>query len=260
MMLLSRKRPEKSEYALALAVFYSFFLHAAIVATALFLHFEVTPKAVLPPAYQVKLVGQPKESVPTPTPAAAPAPAPPKKEAMPETAKPSPKVKKSVVAPKKVAPKKDSLPDLTRQKKTPVPLEEKKNNETTPQRSAAVPAAPAAGPAATGKKSEGVGSITPQQDFKDSKYSWYIDVVSNRIGQNWNPPPDSKDAKARVIFKINRSGLVTFVHLDKEHSNCSATFEQAAVRAIYASNPFPHFSDEFFQSSLEFTVDLIPAD
>ena len=92
MKLLSRKRPEQSEYALALAVFYSFFLHAAIVATALFLHFEMTPKAVLPPAYQVKLVGQPKESVPAPTPAAAPAP--PKKESMPETAKPSPKAEK----------------------------------------------------------------------------------------------------------------------------------------------------------------------
>jgi protein TonB len=231
------------------------------VGVALFVHFFVIPKAVLLPAYQVKLVGQPKESVQTPVaaPAAAPAPAPPKKQTTPAV-KPTPKSIKAVEALKKAAPKKDLVPDLTRQKKTPAPVEQTKSSEAAPQKLPAVPAVPAAGPASTGKKSEGIGSITPQQDFKDSKYSWYIDVVSNRIGQNWNPPPDNKDAKARVIFKINRLGSVTFVHLDKEHSNCSATFEQAAIRAIYASNPFPHFSDEFFQSSLEFTVDLIPSD
>jgi outer membrane biosynthesis protein TonB len=152
------------------------------------------------------------------------------------------------------------MPDLTRQKKTPAPVEKTKSSEAAPQKPAAAPAVPAAGPALTGKKSEGVGSITPQQDFKDSKYSWYIDAVSNRIGQNWNPPPGSRDAKARVIFKINRSGRVETVRLDDEHSIGSATFKQAAIRAIYASNPFPRFSDEFFQSSLEFTVDLIPAE
>jgi outer membrane biosynthesis protein TonB len=192
-------------------------------------------------------------------PAAAPAPAPPKKEATPAV-KPSPKSKKAVVALKKVAPKKDLVPDFTQQKKAPAPAEQAKSGEAAPQKLPAVPAVPAAGPATTGKKSEGIGSITPQQDFKDSKYSWYIDAVSNQIGKNWNPPPDSKDAKARVIFKINRSGSVLFARVDEEHSNGSATFKTAAIRAIYASNPFPRFTDEFFQSSLEFTVDLIPAD
>jgi outer membrane biosynthesis protein TonB len=229
------------------------------VGVVLFVQFFAIPKAVFLPSYQVKLVGQPKESAPTSAAAPAAAPAPPKKETTPAV-KPSPKSKKAVVAPKKEAPKKDLVPDLTRQKKTSAPVEQSKSGEVVPQKSPAIPAVPAEVPATTGKKSEGIGNITPQQDFKDSKYSWYIDVVSNRIGQNWNPPPDSKDAKARVIFKINRSGLVLFARVDEEHSNGSATFKQAAIRAIYASNPFPQFTDEFFQSSLEFTVDLIPAD
>ena len=155
----SRERPEQSEYTLAIAVFYSFFLHAAVVVAALFVHYLVIPKAVFPPAYQVKLVGQPNESVPTQTPTSAAAPSPPKQEAMPVTAKPSPKSKKAVVALKKVAPKKDSLPDLTRQKKTLAPLEQTKSNEATTQKSPvipSVPAVPAAGPATTGKRSEGV--------------------------------------------------------------------------------------------------------
>lgn len=257
MKLRSRKRPEQSGYTLALAVLYSFFLHAAIVAVALFLHFLVLPKAVLPPAYQVKLVGQPKESVPTPVPTPAAAPALPKKEVAPDTVKPSPKLKKAVVELKKAAPKKDSLPELTRQKKISAPSEQTKSNEATPKKSPAIPSVPSEGPATTAKKSESVGVTTPQQDFK---YSYYIDTVSKQIGQNWNPPPGSKDAKARVIFKINRSGWVIAIRLDDEHSNGSFTFKQAAIRAINASNPFPRLPDEFFQSSLEFTVDLIPED
>jgi outer membrane biosynthesis protein TonB len=252
MKLPSRKRPEQSGYTFALAALYSFFLHAAIVAVALFWHFLVVPRVVLPPAYQVKLVGQPRESVPKP----AAAPASPKKEAMPEKAKPSPKVKKAAVEVKKEAPKKASLPDLTRQKKTPAPVEQTKPTVATAQKPPASPAVPVEAPAAAEKKSEGVG-VTPQPDFK---YSWYIDTVSEKIRQNWNPPPDNRDAKARIIFKINRSGWVIASHLDEEHSNGSFTFKQAAYRAISASNPFPALPEESFQQSLEFTVDLIPED
>lgn len=245
-----RTRPEQSGYTFALAVLYSFFLHAAIVAATILLHFLVIPKAVLPPAYQVKLVGQPKETAPTA------APVPSAKEAAPEPKKPQPKQKQAAVKSKKAAPKKEALPDLAQQKKkkaTPEPLEQTKLHETTPQKPPAIPSVPAQGPA-TGKKSEGV-DVTPQQDFK---YSYYIDNVSNLISQNWNPPPGSKDAKARVIFKINRSGWVVAVRLDDQHTKGSFPFQQAAYRAIYASNPFPRLPEEFLQPVLEFTVDLIP--
>lgn len=250
----ARQRPEQSKYTLALAVLYSFFLHAAIVAVALFLHFQVIPKAVLPPSYQVKLVGQPKESVSAPT----AAPSPPKKDAMPDKPKPSPKIKKTVAAPKKAAKTKNSMPDLKQhqKKKASEPLEQMKGNEATPKIEPAVPSVPAAGPATAGKQIEGV-EVTSQQDFK---YSWYIVNVSELIKQNWNPPPDSSNARARVIFKVNRSGWVIAVRLDDEHTNGSFTFKQAAVRAIHASNPFPRLPEEFLQSSLEFTVDLIPED
>ena len=255
----ARKRPEQSGYTLALAVFYSFFLHAAVVVIILLLHFLVIPKAVLLPSYQVKLVGPPKESVSAP----AAAPVPPKKEAMPETAKPSPKLKKAVVAVKKAAvelkkalPKKDSMPDLTRQKKTPAPSEQTKSSEATPQKSAASPSAPVEGHATTGMKSENVG-VTTQQDFKDSAY---LAIVIEQIKRNWNPPLDVKDAKARIIFKVDRLGRVVAVQRDDEHSNGSFAFKQAAERAIHASNPFPRLPDDYFKQSVEFTVDLAPED
>jgi outer membrane biosynthesis protein TonB len=252
MKLPSRNQPEQSGYPLALAVFYSFFLHAAVVVVILLLHFLVIPKAVLLPSYQVKLVGPPKESAPTP----AAAPVSPKKEAMPETAKPAPKLKKAVVEVKKAEPKKASMPDLTQQKKTPAPVEQAKVNETTPQKPPASPAIPIEGPAATGKKSENVG-VTTQQDFKDSAY---LAIVIEQIRRNWHPPLDVKDAKARIVFKVDRSGRVVDVQRDDAQSNGSFAFKQAAERAIRASNPFPHLPDDYFKQSLEFTVDLAPED
>lgn len=259
MKLPSGKRFGKSEHELALAVFVSFFLHAAVVFVALFLHFSVFPKTVLPPVYQVKLVGQPKELVATPAPPKnellpASEVAPPKKEVMPPAAKPAPTPKKAAVELKKSASKKEALPGPGNLKQKPAPLAQTKENETVPKESPTAPSPPTAGSPAAGKQSEGV-AVTSQQDFK---YAWYLVNVSEKIRQNWNPPPDMKDAKARVIFKVNRSGWVIAVQLDDEHSSGSFTFKQAAVRAIHASNPFPPLPDEFFKQSLEFSVDLIP--
>jgi colicin import membrane protein len=252
MMSSSRKRPQQSEYMLAFAVLYSFFLHAAIVAVVLFLHFLVIPKAVLLPSYQVKLVGPPKESVPTP----AAAPVPPTKEAMPETAKPAPKLKKAAVEVKKAAPKKASMPDLTRQKKTPASVEQTKVNDATPQKSPASPSVPVSieGPATTGKKSEGV-VVSSSSD--DSKLAPYFSALTNRIQMNWNPPQGVKGVKAKVTFRVIRSGRV-FGDATIVQSSGNTYFDLAARRAILSSSPFPPVPDDFYKEYAEFTVDLIP--
>jgi outer membrane biosynthesis protein TonB len=176
---------------------------------------------------------------------------------MPAAAKPAPTPKKAAVELKKSAPKKEAMPGMGHLKQKPAPMAKTKANEAVPKESTAVPSAPAA-PAgvspAAGKQSEGV-AVTSQQDFK---YSWYLDNVREKIRQNWNPPLDMKDAKATVIFKVNRSGWVVAVQLDDAHSNGSFQFKAAAVRAIHASNPFPPLPEEFYKQTLEFSVDLIP--
>jgi len=219
----------------------------------LVLHFWAIPKAVLRPVYQVKLVGQPKESESTP----AAAPAPPKKEAAPVAAKPAQKSKKAVVALKKVAPKKDSVPDLTRQKKkTPAPLEQTKSNEITPQKPPAIPAAPVEGPATTGKKSEGV---VVSSSSEDSKLAPYFGTLTNRIQMNWNPTQGVKGVKAKVSFRVLRSGRV-FGDVKIEQASGNVYFDLAARRAILSSSPFPPMPDDFYKEYAEFTVDLIPED
>lgn len=253
MKLPSGKRLGQSEYELALAVFFSFFLHAALVFAALFLYFWGGPKTVLAPVYQVKLVGRPDEPAPA-APASAAAPEPPRQDAAPKPVKPLPRLKKAAAKLEKAAPKKGALPELGNRKQKPAQLEQTKAAEAAPKAPPAAPSVPAVGAATAGKKSEGVDVKQPQ----DFKYSWYLVNVIERIRQHWSPPPDSKDARARVLFKVNRSGWVIAVHLDDEYSNGSFQFKQAAVRAINLSNPFPSLPDEYFKQSLEFTVDLVP--
>jgi outer membrane biosynthesis protein TonB len=47
------------------------------------------------------------------------------------------------------------------------------------------------------------------------------------------------------------------VNLDTKNSSGTFGFQQAAVRAIRSSNPFPPLPEEFAKQSLEFSVDLM---
>ena len=249
MRLLSGKRIGQSRPELAHAVLFSFFLHVIILFTALFLYTSTTPKTYVPPAYQVKLVdqlvnapqvpsGRPAGSVTPPVPKHEEKPAPPKMSTIPQR-----------VA--KAAPAKEAMPELTRPEHRPVKQEVAKPEEVVKEQHAA----PIGGPAVSaGGTASGVSVATAQPDFK---FQYYVDRVRDKIGQNWRPPPDVKDAKARVIFTINRSGWIGEVNLDAEHSNGTFGFKQAAVRAIQSSNPFPPLPDDFSKQSLEFSVDLM---
>jgi TonB family protein len=248
MRLLSGKRIGQSRPELAYAVLFSFFLHVIILFAAMFLHFSATPMKYVPPFYQVKLVGQPVDipQAPSREPAGGAAPPVPKHEV-----KPAPK--KGAVPQKvaKAAPTKGALPELTQPKQRPRKEEEVKPEEIVKEQTAGQ----AGGPSVpSGGAASGVTVATAQPDFK---FQYYINAVREKIGQHWRPPPDVKDAKARVTFTVNRSGWVGEVNLINEHSSGTFGFRQAAVRAIRSSNPFPPLPEEFAKQSLEFSVDLM---
>ena len=260
MRLFSGKRTEQSGHEFAIAVFVSFLLHLIIVLAAFFLKMIVTPKTYVPPFYQVKLVGQPADLSQT-SPDGAAAPAAPSKEATPKTEKAPQKAKKAAVkssqakplSPKAV-PKKGGMPELHQKPKPAAPTHEK------PQ---AAPAEPPAGqpasaiaPAKSGGKAEGAAAAgvavgTTSQEFK---FPPYLVIVRDKIEQNWNPPPSAKAVKVNVQFKILRSGRVGETKLEKSSGNFY--FDQAAMRAILLSSPFPPLPDGFYKEYEVFSVDL----
>jgi len=254
----SRKRLGLSGGDLVFSVFLSLFLHLALIAAAVLFYFTPTQISRVPPSIEVKLVGQPAEVAPAPlevkpvVPEAV-VPLPQKKIQKPKVKKSNPKAKKAAVKQSVAAPRKDVIPELVKRKQPSLPKQETAADSARKETSTAS-SVPVAEPAVPAGKSEGVEVTTPQQDFK---FSWYLKSVSEKIKQNWRPPPDTKEAKARVSFVINRFGRVGDVTLDDAHTNSAFEFRQAAIRAIRSSNPFPPLPEEFSKQTLEFSVDLV---
>ncbi len=240
MKLASGKRIGQSGHELSAAVLFSFFIHVIFLFFAVFFYLKVTPRSFAPPFYDVKLVGLAGEPALSPlTPATTPPVEPPQEK------KPEPKAKKAAPRASAAEAKKSGMPELAKGKtKLAAPAEE--------ERPAEAPAGKAA-EATPSSGGENVNVITPPQSGVDDVY---IGRVRYKIGQYWRPPPDAPDAKARVLFSINRSGWVEEVNLDSDHSKGNFGFQQAAIRAIRASNPFPPLPDEFPKQTLEFSVDL----
>ena len=232
MRLRSGKRIGQSGAELTLAVFLSFFLHVLIALTGVSLYITTAPKAHIPINYQVVLVSPPVEIPESPIEELQPAP--PKKEVAPK------KEKQTALKPVKKEPSKSTLPELSEEK--PKPTTEQAKTAETPGEQQKVTAT-------------GPVTVTPSQE--DFKFSWYLSLIREKIGRNWRPPPDARDAKVKVVFTVNRSGWVDDVNLDAEHSTGTFGFKQAAIRAIRSSNPFPPLPEEFSKMSIEFSVDLM---
>jgi TonB family protein len=232
MRLRSGKRIGQSGAELTLAVFLSFVLHVLIALVVVSLYITTTPKIHQPHSYQVMLVGLPADIPESPveeTP-----PVLPKEELVPK------KEQKTAPKPVKKEPKKNSVPEFAEEKPKPAP-EQAKPAET--------PGEPQKG------TTTGPVTVTPSQE--DFKFSWYLTLIREKIGRNWRPPPDARDAKVKVIFTVNRSGWVDDVNLDVDHSTGTFGFKQAAIRAIRSSNPFPPLPEEVAKMSVEFSVDLM---
>ena len=112
---------------------------------------------------------------------------------------------------------------------------------------------------ATGdKKAAGGGISGPVSISSDNfKYPYYEISLRNKIERNWSPPPLIKGSSwVRVV--IGRNGRILSTEIAESSGN--SFFDQAALRAIYLSDPFPPLPDNYFESSLMFKVGLEPKD
>jgi TonB family protein len=237
------KKIGQSGQELILAVFFSFFLHASLIALALFIYYmALTPKIKVPPFYQVKLVGLPAESQPVPArETAQPAP---KAENKPRESKPRQQPAKKA-APKTAT---AAIPEFSPRKPKP------EKPATEPAEQEPVPSPPSAPAAKTGGKSEGV-AVSAGAGSEDFKFPPYLAIIRDKIESHWNPPPGAvQGAKAKIQFTVLRSGRVGEVKLQDSSGNFY--FDQAAVRAILLSSPFPPMPEDFYKDFAVFSVDM----
>jgi TonB family protein len=192
----------------------------------------------------VKLVGQPADLSQAPR-GEAPPPAP-KEEKKPARTKTGQKAKKAAPKPSKGSPKKGAMPELDQRKPKP----------EQPEQAKQAPAEQGAAPADAAKqegKAEGVAVSPTSEEFK---FPFYLATIRQNIERNWNPPPGVKGINAKVQFTILRSGWVVKSDLKLMASSGNYYFDQAAMRAILQSSPFPQMPEDYPKQSLELSVDL----
>jgi TonB family protein len=205
-------------------------LHILVFTGAFVLFGLSTSRIVVPPHYRVTLVDLPPgDQVPVTTETQTPLPRPE-----------PPKAAKQADKGRKAAPRKGGMPELKKSKAKPEREYVAEDVEPAPPKPAG--------------KSTGTGTIalSAPQEFK---FSPFVGIVREKIVRNWNPPPGAKETKATVVFRIGRTGRVTDANL--QHPSGNFYFDQAAMRSILSSSPFPPLPEGYYQDAMEFSVDLM---
>jgi protein TonB len=71
----------------------------------------------------------------------------------------------------------------------------------------------------------------------DFHFSYYIERMLALIESRWYKPAVAEGTRARVRFRIQRDGRLDAIEI--EESSGHPSFDRAALRALYASNPLP---------------------
>jgi len=161
-------------------------------------------------------------------------------EVKPPAPKPQPekKIEKSEMAyetkTKKRETKEEVKPAPEKPKETPAP----KPKPPDPEPAKEEPAARATQPQ--------VGTTSSVRvDDEDFRFSYYLQIVKERVSFNWSPPPVSggHSVMCTVYFKILRDGRISSVRV--EQVSGFDLFDKAAKRAVDLSEPLPPLPSGF---------------
>jgi protein TonB len=82
----------------------------------------------------------------------------------------------------------------------------------------------------------------------DFHFTYYIERMLALIESRWYKPPVAQGTRTRVRFRIQRDGRLDAIAI--EESSGHPSFDRAALRALYASNPLPPLPPAYTQPSL----------
>ncbi len=250
MRLIRWKRIGQSGQELVAAILFSFVIHGLLIAAFLMFSFVATSKVSVPLSYQVTLVSAPAVVEPAqPQEAQTPSLKPAETLVQKKTAPPA---RFAATRAKSTTAAKSAMPELGASKAAQKKIEERPE-AATEKGAPGAPAGPASSAGVLVK--EGVAVSAGQQSQLPGLLS-YLPIVRDNIARNWNPPPGVREAKAKVMFRILRSGRVAEVKLQQPSEN--TYFDLAAQRAIFSVGSFPPLPEEYPREYLELSVDLVP--
>jgi len=87
-------------------------------------------------------------------------------------------------------------------------------------------------------------------------YSYYLNILLNKIGENWNNPYKNKDVilKSVVYFEVDENGLISNIRIENDSGD--EIYNESTIRAVVLTKKLPplpqEFSDDYLKVHLEF--------
>ncbi|MFI5142939.1 MAG: energy transducer TonB [Thermoanaerobaculales bacterium] len=249
--LVSEELERRAQLALPWksAVLGALTIHLAVIAM-LFLAPRPGHRRYTLPMVQVRLASPPAQPAgatgrPEAKPLAAPAPAP-------AATAPVHTAKKAVAPP----PRHPLPPEKKAAKAAPLAPAP---SEAGTRAGSSAPATSPQGEGVTGQRSAGGGiAVGAGNGGNDESfpYSYYLNRLLGLIESNWFRPPDAPTSQCRVLCRLDRSGRL--IEAGIEEPSQTPAFDRAALRAVYASSPFPPLPQGYGGGTLTLHLEFGP--
>jgi TonB family protein len=111
----------------------------------------------------------------------------------------------------------------------------------------------------TKKTKAGLPDISPKivtGSGRGFTYSYYLNILLNKISQNWDNPFKGKDVvlKSIIYFEVDANGIIQNVRLEETSGN--ELYNETTIRAVTLAKKLPplpdEFSDDYLKVHLEF--------
>lgn len=106
---------------------------------------------------------------------------------------------------------------------------------------------------------DGLPDISPEiytGSGRGFNYSYYLNILLSKIGQNWNNPYRNKDVflKSIVYFEVDENGLISNIRIEVDSGD--EIYNESTIRAVAITKKLPplpeEFSDDYLKVHLEF--------
>jgi TonB family protein len=88
-------------------------------------------------------------------------------------------------------------------------------------------------------------------------YSYYLNILLNKINQNWDNPFKGKDVvlKSIIYFEVDADGMIQNVRLEETSGN--ELYNETTIRAVALAKKLPPLPDEFSEDYLKVHLEFL---
>ncbi|UCD20186.1 MAG: TonB C-terminal domain-containing protein, partial [candidate division WOR-3 bacterium] len=90
-------------------------------------------------------------------------------------------------------------------------------------------------------------------------YSYYLNILLNKISRNWHNPFRGQNVvmKSIVYFEVDKDGNIYSVRLEDRSGN--ELYDETTMRAVIATKSLPPLPDEFGDDYLKVHLEFLTA-